>query len=136
MEAAEKLSLQHLLRKEYNKLQADLILAREYEVAAVTGMGAGKTYALCVAAFRHGMKFPGANILISRLTFRELIDSTKKAFFEMVDNKDLREFFVKPQRWDYREGTNNVRLKNGSEITFANLEPNRLDKIKNLEFSF
>jgi hypothetical protein len=99
-------------------------------------MGAGKTYALCVGALRHAAKWPGANVLISRLTFRELIDSTKRQFFEMVENKKLIELFVKPKRWDYREGTNNARLTNGSEITFANLEPNRLDKLKNLEFSF
>lgn len=99
-------------------------------------MGCGKTYALCVAAVRHAAKFPGANILLARLTFRELIDSTKKMFFEVVENKKLRDLFVRPTKWDYREGTNNCRLKNGSEVTFANLEPNRLDKLKNLEFSW
>lgn len=134
--AAEKLSLSHLLGKDYNKLQKDLILAPEYEIAAVTGMGAGKTYALCVAAFRHCMKFPGANALISRLTFRELIDSTKRQFFEMVNDKGLTEFVTLPKRWDYREGTNMVRFANGSEITFANLEPGRLDKLKNIEYSW
>jgi hypothetical protein len=134
--AAEKLSLSHLLGKDYNQLQKDLILAQEFEVAAVTGMGAGKTFALCVAAFRHCMKFPGANALISRLTFRELVDSTKRQFFELVDTKDLNEFIVLPKRWDYREGTNMVRFTNGSEITFANLEPGRLDKLKNIEYSW
>ncbi len=136
MTASEKLSLSHLLGKEYNKIQADLILAREFEVAAVTGMGAGKTYALCVAAARHALKWPGANILISRLTFRELIDSTKRQFYEMCENKGLRDFIERPQRFDYREGTNNLRFKNGSEVTFANLEPGKIDKIKNLEYSF
>ncbi len=134
--SAEKLSLVHLLGKDYNALQKDLILAPEFEVAAVTGMGAGKTYALCVAAFRHCMKFPGANALISRLTFRELVDSTKRQFFEMVDSKNLSEFISLPKRWDYREGTNMVRFINGSEITFANLEPGRLDKLKNIEYSW
>lgn len=134
--AAEKLSLRHLLGSQYNKLQQDLILAPEFEVAAVTGMGAGKTYALCVGAFRHCLKFPGANALISRLTFRELVDSTKRQFFEMVEAKGLSEFIVLPKRWDYREGTNLVRFTNGSEITFANLEPGRLDKLKNIEYSW
>lgn len=134
--AAEKLTLSHLLGREYNALQSDLILANEFEVAAVTGMGAGKTYALCVAAFRHAAKWSGANVLVSRLTFRELVDSTKRQFYEMCENKGLREFFVKPKRWDYREGTNHCQLTNGSEIHFANLEPGKLDKLKNLEFSF
>ncbi len=98
-------------------------------------MGCGKTYALCVAAIRHAAKYPGANVLIARLTFRELIDSTKKMLFEVVENKGLRDLFVKPLKWDYREGTNLCRMKNGSEIMFANLEPNKLDKLKNLEYS-
>jgi len=135
MDLTEKLSLAHLLGKEYSKLQADLILAREYEVAAVTGMGAGKTYALCAAVFRHAVRFPGANVLVARLTFRELIDSTKRQFYELIEAKGLREVFLLPKRWDYREGTNHCRLTNGSEITFANLEPGKLDKIKNLEYS-
>lgn len=104
-------------------------------MAWVGGMGCGKTYALCVAALRHAAKFPGARVLIARLTFRELIDSTKQQFFEMVSNKDLRGLFVKPEKWDYREGTNLCRLRNGAEIMFSNLEPGRLDKLKNLEYS-
>jgi hypothetical protein len=132
----DKLSLSHLLGQKYNRIQKEIILAQEYEVAAVTGMGAGKTYALCAAAFRHAAKWPGANVLVARLTYRELIDSTKRQFYEMVENKGLKEFFVKPIRWDYREGTNHARLSNGSEFTFANLEPGKLDKLKNLEYSF
>lgn len=135
-ESPNKLSLQHLLGSTYNPKQADFILAPEYEVAWVGGMGCGKTYALCVAALRHAAKHPGANVLVSRLTFRELIDSTKRMFFELVDNKGLRDRFERPAKWDYREGTNLARLRNGSEIHFANLEPNRLDKLKNLEFSW
>lgn len=134
-ELTEKLSLAYLLGKDYNHIQADIILSPAYEIAAVTGMGAGKTYALCVAALRHAAKWPGANILVSRLTYRELIDSTKRQFFEMVESKKLRELFIKPVRWDYREGTNHCRLVNGSEIHFTNLEPGKLDKIKNLEYS-
>jgi len=134
-ELAEKLTLSYLLGKDYNHIQADLILSPAYEVAAVTGMGAGKTYALCIAALRHAAKWPGANVLVSRLTYREMVDSTKRQFYEMVESKGLRELFVKPQRWDYREGTNHCRLVNGSEIHFTNLEPGKLDKIKNLEFS-
>lgn len=135
MDLQEKLSLKHLLGSEYNKLQAEIVLAREFEVAAVTGFGAGKTYAICVAALRHAVKWPGANVLICRHTFRELIDSTKKAFFELVETKGLREVFVTPKRWDYREGTHSCRLTNGSEIHFTNLEAGRLDKIKNIEYS-
>lgn len=135
MDLTEKLSLAHLLGRDYNRIQAEIILAREFEVAAVTGMGAGKTYALCVAAFRHAVRWPGANVLVSRLTFRELVDSTKRQFFEMVEAKGLRDVFISPKRWDYREGTNHCRLTNGSEIHFANLEPGKLDKLKNLEFS-
>jgi hypothetical protein len=135
-DSASQLSLSNLLGASYNPRQPEFILAPEYEIAWVGGMGCGKTYALCVAALRHAARYPGAHLLISRLTFRELIDSTKKQFFEMVDNKKQRHLFEKPLRWDYREGTNVARLKNGSEIKFANLEPGKLDKLKNLEFSW
>lgn len=130
------LSLSYLLGQAHNPRQAEFILSPEFEVAWVGGMGCGKTYALCVAAIRHCTKFPGARVLLARLTFRELIDSTKHQFFEVVENKQIRGAFSRPQKWDYREGTNSARLKNGSEIMFANLEPNKLDKLKNLEFSF
>ena len=36
---ADKLSLSYMLGRDYNPIQADLILSTAYEVAAVTGMG-------------------------------------------------------------------------------------------------
>jgi hypothetical protein len=98
-------------------------------------MGAGKTYAACVAAIRHAAKFPGARVLIARFTYDELIKSTKHLFFEIVKQKGLERYFVKPKTWDVREGTNYARMANGSEFFFSNLDKS-IDKHKNVEYSF
>jgi len=129
-----RLSLKHLLGDSYHPLQPELILAPEFEVAAVTGMGAGKTYAACCAAIRQAARFPGSRILVSRFTYDELIKSTKHTFFELVKAKNLVDYFEKPVRWDVREGTNYARMTNGSEFFFSNLEA-KLDKHKNIEYS-
>src|SRR2546426_11210739 len=100
------LSLSNLLGANFHPLQPDLILAKEFEVAVVGGMGAGKSYAACVAAIRHGAKYPGARVLIARFTYDELIKTTKHLFFEIVKSKGLAHYFVKPKTWDVREGTN------------------------------
>jgi hypothetical protein len=133
--AETTLSLRHLLGTSYHPIQPEIVLAKEFEVAAVTGMGAGKTYAACVAAIRHAAKYPGARVLIARFTFDELIKSTKHTFFELVKAKGLVEYFERPRVWDVREGTNYARLRNGSEFFFSNLDRN-LDKHKNVEYSF
>ncbi len=130
-----ELSLSHLLGEAYHPLQPELILAKEFEVCAVGGMGAGKTYAACLAAIRHGAKYPGARVLIARFTYDELIKTTKHLFFEIVKSKGLSRYFVKPKTWDVREGTNYARMSNGSEFFFSNLDKS-LDKHKNVEYSF
>lgn len=135
MAESPELSLRHLLGDEYHPLQPKLILAKEFEIAAVGGMGAGKTYAACVAAFRHAAKWPGARVLIARFTYEEMVKSTKWAFFEFVKNKGLVKHFVRPKEWDYREGTHYCRLTNGSEILFSNLDKS-LNKHKNVEYSY
>ncbi|MCI0558296.1 MAG: phage terminase large subunit, partial [Nitrososphaera sp.] len=129
-----KLSLRHLLGSSFHPLQTEIILAKEYEVAAVAGMGAGKTYAACCAAIRQAAKYPGARILIARFTFEELVRSTKNTFFTLVKAKDLVDYFERPRTWDVREGTNYARMTNGSEFFFSNLDKN-LDKHKNVEYT-
>lgn len=131
----EKLSLTHLLGTEYHPLQPKLILAKEFEVAAVGGMGAGKSYAACIGALRHAAKWPGASVLIARLTYDEMVNSTKKLFFEIVKTKGLTSLFTRPKVWDYREGTHLARLTNGSEIRFSNLDKG-VDKHKNFEYTY
>lgn len=129
------MSLSHLLGEKFHPLQPQMILAPEFEVCAVGGMGAGKTYAACIAAIRHAMRFPHARVLIARFTYDELIKSTKHLFFEIVRNKGLEKYFVRPKLWDVREGTNYARLTNGSEFFFSNLDRS-VDKHKNVEYSF
>lgn len=135
LSAGDKLSLRNLLGLQFHPLQPDFILAPEFEVCAVGGMGAGKTYAACVASIRHAARFPGARVLIARKTYDELVRSTKKQFFDIVERKGLRAYFDRPRNWDYREGTNYARMVNGSEFIFSNLESD-IDKHKNVEYSF
>jgi hypothetical protein len=130
----ELLSVRHLLGDKYHPLQPALLNAKEFEVACVGGMGAGKTYAACVLAIRQAAKFPGARVLIARSTYDRMVNSTKYTFFELVRSKGLQKYFDKPAKWDYREGTNYARMVNGSEFHFSNLDIN-LDKFKNVEYS-
>jgi hypothetical protein len=130
----QDVSLAFLLGDTYNKQQPEFILATEFEVCWVGGLGCGKTYAGCVTALRHMLKYgPGARFLIARRTFDEAEATIKKDFFELVRNKNLVHLFDRPQSWDYAEGTNLVRMKNGAELMFHNLQS--VDKLKNFQWS-
>jgi len=129
----DTLSLKYLLGSEYAPIQPRIILSKAYEVAAVTGMGGGKTYAACVAAMRHAVRFPQSRILIGRLTYDEMLRTTKDTFFKMVEDKKLKGYFERPTRWDVRERTNYARLHNGSEMFFSNLDK-KLGGSKNVEY--
>ena len=131
----DDLSLANLLGEKFHPLQPEVILATEFEVAVVGGMGAGKSYAACVAAIRHGAKYPGARVLIGRYTYREMVDSTKFLFFQIVESKGLKKYFDRPRNWNYKEGTNYARMIDGSEFIFSNLDQ-KLDRHKNVEYSF
>lgn len=131
----DELSLGYLLGEKYHPLQPEVILATEFEVAVVGGMGAGKSYAACVASFRHAAKFPGARVLIGRYTYREMVDSTKFLFFKIMEAKGLVKYFDRPRNWNYKEGTNYGHMINGSEFIFSNLDQ-KLDRHKNVEYSF
>lgn len=128
------LSLKFLLGEKYNPAQVAYILAPEFEVCWVGGLGAGKTYAGCVAGLRHCLKYgPGARLLFGRRTFGEAEGTIKKDFFELIRQKNLIGLFDRPLNWDWAEGTNLARMKNGAEIMFGNLE--KVDKLKNFQWS-
>jgi hypothetical protein len=132
--AASQVSLAYLLGDTYNKQQPEFILGSEFEICWVGGLGCGKTYAACVCALRHMLKYgPGARFLIARRTFDEAEGTIKKDFFDIVRQKNLVHLFDRPQEWDYAEGTNLVRMKNGAELMFHNLQS--VDKLKNFQWS-
>jgi len=135
-------TLRHLLGDKHNPKQVDFILAPEFEVCFVGGMGGGKSYAACVACIRHAIRFPNAKILIARSTEDELFKNPKPLFFEIVKSKGLLSYFDKdkPKVWDYTERTNYARLTNGSEFFFAGLYGTTsvsaaMDRFKNVEYS-
>jgi len=64
-----------------------------------------------------------------------MVNTTKKTFFEVGEVLVTQQLVEKPQKWDFHESTNIIRLVNGSTINFKNLEdPTR--RYKNYELSF
>jgi len=132
--AAHEVSLSYLLGPTHNPQQREFILASESEVCWVGGLGCGKTYAGCVVALRHMLKYgSGARFLIARRTFGEVQGTIKQDLFDIVREKNLIHLFDRPQKWDWAEGTNILRMKNGAELMFGNLE--NVDKLKNFQWS-
>mgnify|MGYP001590787092 CR=1 FL=1 len=114
-------------------IQKQLLSCNEFEVGMITGFASGKTRALCAAAISHAVKNPGARILLGRKTYAEMVNTVKNPFFQMADPLHRAGWFVRPQRWDYLEGTHLARLINGSEIIFSNLDDPV--KFRNEEYS-
>lgn len=125
--------LSDLLGKTPAPIQTNLLSAKEFEIGMITGFAAGKTRGICAAALYHAVKYPKAKILLGRKTFAETVNTVKQPFFIMADELQKAGWFVKPMKWDYKEGTNHARLVNGSQFIFGNLD----DPIKyrNEEFS-
>lgn len=131
---ATEVSLSYLLGEKYNPQQLEFVMADAFEICWVGGLGSGKSYAGCIAALRHLLKF-GANarFLIGRRTFPEAEGTIKKDFFDFVRAKNLIHLFDRPQRWEWTEGTNFCRTKQGGELTFGNLRS--VDDLKNYQYS-
>lgn len=73
--------------------------------------------------------------MLCRLTYDEMISTTKQTFFIVCQKLYDKGLIERPKAWDYKESTNFVRLVNGSEISFKNLEdPSR--RYKNYELTF
>ena len=125
--------LSDLLGKTPAPIQIKLLKSKEYEIGMVTGFAAGKTRGLCAASIYHCVKYPKARALVGRKTFAEMINTVKNPFFHMAYPMYKAGWFVRPVRWDYREGTNLARFINGSEIIFSNLDDPV--KFRNEEYS-
>lgn len=128
-----KFSISDLLGKTPAKVQIEIRQAKEFEIGLITGFAAGKTRGICAAAIEHGVRNPGAKILLGRRTYQETINTVKQPFFEMAKPLAEAGWFVRPLRWDYREGTNHAQLANGSQFIFSNLDDPV--KFRNEEYS-
>jgi len=81
------------------------------------GFGAGKTLAGVWEAIDVSMAYPRNFGIIARRTYRELVDSTQKTFFDVCPPELITE---------YRARDEMVTLKNGSKIIFRSLDdPNK-----------
>lgn len=126
-------ALSDLLGQTPAPIQTQLLNSKEFEVGMVTGFAAGKTRGICAAAIAHAVKYPNAKVLLGRRTYSETINTVKQPFFVMAEPLQRAGWFVKPLKWDYREGTNNGRLVNGSQFFFSNLDDPV--KFRNEEYS-
>lgn len=82
-------------------------------VAAVTGIGGGKSLSGCAKAIARYQATPGSLNLIAAPTYPNLRDTTQRAFFEML-----------PQQWikKWNSNDNHLTLVNGAEILFRALQ--------------
>jgi len=87
------------------------------------GFGSAKTFAGCTKGIILSALFPGNKGLVSRMTYPELRDSTRKTFFEIL-----------PPSWilNWNETFNVLTLKNGSEVLFRPVDDIRKQRSLNL----
>lgn len=95
--------------------QKDFISAVEKYVAYVGGFGSGKTVAGCLAMILIGQAIPNSLILVSRLNYPALKDTTRRTFLELF-----------PQDWvatkGWKETENRLIAQNGTEYLFRHLD--------------
>lgn len=129
------IGLSDFLGKTPGLTQLEFVLAGDREVCWVGGFGCGKTFGLAAKAALHMVKYPGSKSMLCRLTYDEMISTTKQTFFIVAQKLYDLGLVERPRNWDYKESTNFVRLVNGSELSFKNLEdPTR--RYKNFELTF
>lgn len=114
-------------------IQLALLACKEFEIGMITGFAAGKTRGLCAAAITHAVRYPRAKVLLGRKTYAEMVNTVKQPFFQMAEPLYEAGWFIKPEKWDYREGTNHAKLINGSQFIFSNLDDPV--KFRNEEYS-
>ena len=128
-----RFAISDLLGKTPAPIQNQLRSATEFEVGMITGFAAGKTRGVCAAALEHAVKYPRAKVILGRKTYQETVNTVKQPFFDMARVLYEAGWFVKPLKWDYREGTNHAQMINGSQFIFSNLDDPI--KFRNEEYS-
>lgn len=81
--------------------------------AYVGGFGSGKTIAGCAEALIQSLEHPGNRGLIGRKSYKELKATTQSEFLRILPNEMISEF---------NKSDGILKLKNGSEILFWNLD--------------
>ena len=134
-QVAQPIQLTDLIGHKPGPHQLEFVLAPEREVAWVSGFGGGKTVGLGAKTITHMLKWKKARCMLGRLTYDEMMSTTKKTFFEVGQVLFDRGYVEKPNKWDYTETTNLVRLVGGSEVVFKNLD-DADRRYKNWELTF
>jgi len=88
------------------------------------GFRSGKTTVACIKLIVGPCSEANNRILIGRLTYPELRDSTQKTFFDL-----LPEHFIKS--WNKSEGV--LVLRNGTEVLFRHLDTTSQEELKGME---
>jgi len=103
--------------------QKEFIFLNERFSTLSGGFGSAKTFAGCMKGIIISAMFPGNSGLVSRMTYPELRDSTRKTFMELL-----------PESWilSWQESLNTLLLKNGSQIIFRPIDDIRKQRSLNL----
>lgn len=103
--------------------QKEFIFRPERFTALSGGFGSAKTFAGCMKGIMISALYPGNSGLVSRMTYPELRDATRKSFFELL-----------PPSWilSWNESYNTLVLKNGSQIIFRPIDDIRKQRSLNL----
>ena len=103
--------------------QKDFIFLKQRFSTLSGGFGSAKTFAGCIKGIILSGIFPGNSGLVSRMTYPELRDSTRKTFMELL-----------PESWilSWQESLNTLLLKNGSQVIFRPIDDIRKQRSLNL----
>lgn len=88
------------------------------------GFRSGKTTIACIKIITQHCTQPNNRILIGRLTYPELRDSTQKSFFGLLPPEWIKS-------WNKSEGV--LTLLNGTEILFRHLDTTSEEELKGME---
>lgn len=88
------------------------------------GFRSGKTTVACIKLIVQHLTQPKNRVLIGRLTYPELRDTTQKTFFNLL-----------PQEWilNFNKSEGVLTLKNGTEVLFRHLDTTSEEELKGLE---
>ena len=95
--------------------QGEFFLDQAYAVAAITGVGAGKSRVGAVTLLKYLVDHPGALSMVTAPTFPMLRDATLRTVFEVWPKE-----VIAPSGWQV--GTMTLKLINGSEVLFRSTD--------------
>lgn len=107
----------------YNLLkhQAEFVFSNKRYLLQSGGVGSGKTYSIVLKTLKLMIENPGIFVLIGAQTYPLLRDTTKREFFNLVNDNIIK---------SYNKTNNHVVFVNGSELIFRSFDD--ANKLKSL----